>query len=715
MNGSAAVPHTLLTPVVTLLLVAASVAALQGQSRNVTPPRPPNQSATARPGDWDDPRVLRLVQRAIARRAEQRGDGILRDYRATATGHIYFLYDLGRSTERHLVKADQLALDLYWRAPDVTRQVIVGRRDEKRLPTSIRYHLDHLTVVLDNLGDLIRLGEGSEVADAVHPAAREALGYYEYRLADSLALELPDREIRVYKVEVRPHDPDRPGVVGAMYLQRGSADIVRMELTFTAASYLDDTLDYFNLRLENGLWQDRYWLPYRQGIELRRGVGFVDFPAGGIIRAEFRIRDYQFNVGTPEAFFRGPRVAALPPAVRQEHRFEEGLYDALDPAVAAAPPSLEEIREEAEGIVTRSALQRADGLGLAVPGISSVLRFRRAEGLYIGPGLSREFPAGGRLQLLGGYAVGADIWQVDAALEVSLARRLDLTLRGYLNRVGEVASRDASSGIVATLAAVFDGDDYREPYRMDGGWVALQRSFQESRVRIEVAAEDWRPAELAADAVVDRDYRAVRELSRGEVAWLGLVFERPPVIAVESVGGVRWRLRVEGASRSVSGDFSYVQVGLGADGYWPRAVVGLGLQLAAAAGAVGGAEIPAQRLIPVGGRGTVRGYTFHGFVGNLHAGGNLELSRSIGSPLVSLSAFCDIGWSGIDGTGARAAIEVWNRSGEVVGSSRGPLVGVGAGAGVLYDILRLEVARGLVQDGIWEFVFRVRSEFWGWL
>ena len=112
--------------------------------------------------------------------------------------------------------------------------------------------------------------EGAEVDGVLHPAAPGALAYYDYRLADSLTLVLPERELWVYKVEIRPRDLSGPGVVGAMYLERVHADIVRMEFTFTAASYLDPELDYLNVRLENVLWAGRFWLPFRQGLELRR-------------------------------------------------------------------------------------------------------------------------------------------------------------------------------------------------------------------------------------------------------------------------------------------------------------------------------------------------------------------------------------------------------------------------------------------------------------
>jgi hypothetical protein len=664
---------------------------------------------------WNSAVVRRLIGQAIERRAGWTRGGDLLDYRASARGHIYFLYDLGRGSERHLIKADQLALDLYWHAPDQTRQLIVGRRERKVLPTNIRYHLDHLTVVMDNFGDRIRMGEGSEVRDALHPAAPGALEFYDYRLADSLTLLMPGRQVQVYEVEVRPKDPRVPALVGAIYLDRATADIVKMEFTFTAASYIDDTVDYINVRLENAMWNGRYWLPYRQGIELRREFRLFDFPAGGIIRAEFRISDYRFNTGTAEAFFKGPPVAALPARTRRAYEFDEGLYDALDPEVAVTPPSMEEIREEATRIVARSYLQRVEGLKLAVPGVSSIFRFRRAEGLYVGPAVGRDYANGGRALWLGGYSLAAGRWQLRGRILTPLAGSYRLELSGYLNRVAEAARWQSSSGAVASLAALLDGEDYREPYWSSGGELALGRDWGPARARLSLAWEDWDSARLEAEGNIDRGYRDVRSLDDGDVARVALAVESSPVGAVEAVGGVTWEARLEAATLVGESDFEYVYAAVRAERFWPRLAVGTGLRVSGAAGAVGGGRIPAQRLLPLGGRGTVRGYPFHERVGNLYAAGGIELSRPLWYPFLSLDLFADIGWVGIEGNSAAGAAAVWNRVGEAAGSSRGPLVGVGAGVGFVFDILWIELARGVTQRGIWELVVRVRPEFWAWL
>src|SRR5215207_2654187 len=88
---------------------------------------------------WNDARTRALVERATARRAAQLADTALVDYQATAHGYLTFLAQVGEGfTEPpKIVKADELALEVYWRSPDLSKQRIVGRRDTLLLPTDI--------------------------------------------------------------------------------------------------------------------------------------------------------------------------------------------------------------------------------------------------------------------------------------------------------------------------------------------------------------------------------------------------------------------------------------------------------------------------------------------------------------------------------------------------------------------------------------------------
>ena len=146
---------------------------------------------------WNDPRTRALVERATARRAAQLADTALVDYQATAHGYLTFLAQVGEGFPEppKIVKADELALEVYWRSPDLSKQRIIGRRDTLLLPTDINYHRDHLGIVQNNFPNIIRLGEGDEVRDVPHPLSGRGLAQYDYVISDSLKIRLPDRTI----------------------------------------------------------------------------------------------------------------------------------------------------------------------------------------------------------------------------------------------------------------------------------------------------------------------------------------------------------------------------------------------------------------------------------------------------------------------------------------------------------------------------------------
>src|SRR4051812_13057745 len=158
---------------------------------------------------WNDPRSRALVEGATQRRAEQLADTALRDYQATAHGYVLFLAQLGEGfrTPPKVVKSDELENEVYWKAPGLSKQRIVARRDTLLLPTDIAYHTDHLGIVPNNFADIIRIGDGGdEVADVPHPLSFIGLREYDFALADSFSIGSGPKRIRVYEVKVRPKD-----------------------------------------------------------------------------------------------------------------------------------------------------------------------------------------------------------------------------------------------------------------------------------------------------------------------------------------------------------------------------------------------------------------------------------------------------------------------------------------------------------------------------
>ena len=124
------------------------------------------------------------------------------------------------------------------------------------------------------------------------------------------------------EVQVRPRYFGLPLVVGTLYLDVATAELVRFRFSFTPAAYLDRQLEDISIVLENGRFENRWWLPHRQEIEIRRRAKFLDFPARGIIRGRWEIAEYDLNVAVPPAVLSGPAIGGL--RARAPGRFDLG-------------------------------------------------------------------------------------------------------------------------------------------------------------------------------------------------------------------------------------------------------------------------------------------------------------------------------------------------------------------------------------------------------
>src|SRR5688500_13116224 len=310
---------------------------------------------------WNHARTRVLVARATARRAAQLADTALVDYQASAHGYLTFLAQLGEGFPEppKIVKADELALEVYWRAPDLSKQRIVGRRDTLLLPTDISYHRDHLGIVQNNFPDIIRLGEGDEVSDVPHPLSARGAREYDFAITDSLAIRLSTRAVEAYRVSVRPRDDRQPRVIGAVFIDRETGEVLRMAFSFTRAAFLDTQLENISIVLENVLIEGRFWLPSRQEIEIVRTGAWLDYPARGIIRGRWEVSDYIVNRGIPAGVFRGPEIVQADPEQLRRQVWSGRILDSLPEEVhASSEQTVRAVQEEARRLVRAEALAR---------------------------------------------------------------------------------------------------------------------------------------------------------------------------------------------------------------------------------------------------------------------------------------------------------------------------------------------------------------------
>lgn len=662
--------------------------------------------ASALQQGWNAPEALRLVTRARDHRQLARVDSEFQAYSADARGYVYFYLDRSDGGEPTLVKTDQVALEIYWKAPDSTRQRIVGLRDEEQLPTNIHYHLDHLTVVQDEFQDVIRLGDGDEVAAVTHPAAPGAERVYDFRLADSVTITFagPQGSVQVYEVEVRPKNFGAPGFIGSIFVDRDHAAIVRMNFTFTPSSYVDDYLDYIRISLDNSLWDGRYWLPYEQRVELRRELPFLDFPAGTVIRGRYKIRGYDFNPDLPPHLFLAAPVSALPRSQLEAFPFEQGLYEELDADGLAPVPELSEIRAEAARMVGRSYLSGLAGTRLWVPDASHVLRYDRSEGVVLGLGGSFTPLGILRARVHGGFALGRErphaLVQIHPVGETTQASRFSGSI--FWNQPVDLGAAPASSGAFNTLGGALLDVDYTDPYFASG-----------VNTRVEVLHPG--PVRLLVHAGTERHTSADNVVSDGTLG-TGSDLDRPlPSIGEGWLtrGGIEAQYR-RGLALNASGSLfvgvlsSQMFTTMAAGVEYARSWLTHGVEVRAGGlSSWTSASAPPQTWSLVGGRGTLPGHPFHGFTGDRHVLVNAEVTRDIVLPWLKLSATGHAGrtWLREDST---------LPTGWPSRDTGGTLFSLGAGARLFWDALRLDLSRGL-NGGDWEFSLSVSRRFHPWL
>jgi len=644
----------------------------------------PRLSGQSPDDGWNSARTMAIVRRAIEARKHAFADSSLTRFQAEGQGHIYFLGDFGG--EREVARADQVALDVRWQAPNRSMQTIVGRRQDRRLPTNVRYHIDHLTLVLDNFRDRIVLGEGEEVRGVIHPAAADGPLEYEYRFVDSLGIRTRDRTAWVYRVDVRPLDESRPAVVGSMYVERQTGAIARLRITFTASAYRDPELESIALDLRSGMWEDRYWLPEVQDVEIRRSFPWLDFPLASIIRTRLVVLHYRLNGPDDWSLGPGQRVASLPDDRLLAFRgwiaplyggpLEEGDRDDAD---------LERALREARSLVGPGAIAGGGRLRLALPDASSAIRMRRSEGLRVGAGGRYRLDESGSISLWLGLAGATGQVQTAATLDRTLGD-VRARLEGFARAPRDVGYFVPASGVERSIALAVDGEDYTDPFFEDGVRLSVAGGLGAGRFELGGAFRRQRSADLVVEALFMSagPLRPVRPIDDGEMVSLDATLELPLGEAL----GARWTLGLRGeAATAAVGSFGFSRGVASLDVRRDRDGGRWAWDTDLTVGASGG-DVPAQRLFLLGGLGTLPGYAFRTWGGDRVALWRAGVSRSIAWPWAVARVTGSAGWAGVGDPGREAA----ERFGILpTGRIR---ASAGLGVGLLWDLLRIDVVRG---------------------
>lgn len=641
-------------------------------------------SSAAAAQDWGDRAVGELVARAITIREAAETGQSSRRWTALARGTVLFLSQIGGDeAPPHLVKADELAVEVYWDAPGPGKQRIVAWRDRAWLPTDIRYHRDHLGIVTNDFGPLIRIGEGDEVRDVPHPLSTPGAPLYQFRLGGALTLRSGTGELTVRAVHVRPRDFGTPAVVGIMYLDVATAALVRFQFSFTPSAYLEAELEDITVMLESALHEGRSWLPWRQEIMIRRRAGVVDFPARGIIRGSWELGALELDATAPPWAVPGPAIGGLLAPGGSGEYWDMPLEARALGVLGEVPVAdLDALRAEFRRVTGAGVTPPQPPIQPAIGRVSEIVRANRVEGVRVGAAVTTRPPLPGTptIRTWVGYGFADRRLSGRIGLTVPLGARVEL-YAGAGREVEDVAGELPVSPVLNSVLAQEAGSDY-------GDWLehrilevrGTARPAGGVRVQARLAWEEWRTVSVTARPARG-EYAPNPALGAGRYATARVEARRRVSSLPE--GGLSWLVAAEmgtGASR-------YLRLDGRID--WVRPV-GLGVLSLHTGGGWATREVPVSRTMAIGGWGTLPGEPYRAYGGRWTALGRLEYLLPLPIPELSLG--------GGMGTG-----RYWHV---------GPFVAAGAGGGATAigprppwgtsDGIRPVV--GIAWEGIWRLV-----------
>lgn len=589
---------------------------------------------------WNSAAALTLARSGAERRAEAQADSSLQSYRTRAHGFVFFLAQVGQEGMREpprLVKADELQVEVYWRAPNISKQVIEGWRDGRFLPTDIDYHRDHLGIVTNNFGDLIRIGEGDEVRDVPHPLSAAGLALYDFALTDSLTVQGAAGSIRLLAVSVRPKDFRQPRVVGTLFLDAATSQLVRFRFSFTPAAYLDSQLEDISITLESALWDGRYWLPYRQQIEIRRRFSWLEFPARGIIRGRWEIDDYDLNAPFPAALLNTPGISGLRrPDNTDTTRWQEPLTDAMRQyAEPFSEAELARLRADVEQVAGNRLLSGLPSTRIGGQSVSDLVRVNRVQGLALGAGAVVGVGRN-RIQFRPRIGLGTSDGRATGGLSVIMGDGGTTLTLGAHRSVSDIDPEPVIAPLLNSILAQEFAKDYGDYFRLDRAAISVaQRLGARQTISLSAGIEHAYSLDVTHNPA-SGTYRANPALGAGEYRVARLELSRTPLSELS-------------AARDLDGELSF-EAGNGADDYArlsgavrARQRIGSTQLLLTASGGWGSGNLPAYRGFVMGGRGTLPAEPFRAWGGRAQALARLEWRVEAPAPAIPLGSFASTG------------------------------------------------------------------------
>ena len=600
------------------------------------------------------------LRAAVARAAESNHEAPaeLRSYRALVETEAALVIHTPEGEEL-TGQIEQIASRVqWWRNGDYAQRVIGHRVQSAGPNVSVMTYMEQgwtFPVLYGERMGLFGLDTGEPrrerrdrrrpVYRVVHPFSRERDRIYRFEGGDTVAvLRLPERDVHVMRIRVTPRRPPDGRILafhGDIDLDADRHQIVRMRgrlvlfgpgpslVTRVLTAGLD-AVAY--VELENAEYEGRYWLPYRQRVELQATAAITDSRA--VVRIVSGFREHEVitddatlasldsvSLSPDTTIVQADTAGGAPTARRPRFRLTFAPGDTLtrygdwewNTGEGTAGLSARDFDD-----VAPPALQPygPPHLRFGARRITDVVRFNRIEGLYTGGGAVlalRDAAPGLELRAAAGWA-----WSERTArghVEAALRRN------GWEAAVRAARALDHTNDFTAPLeqgASIFmllgAGDDFDYVDRR-GVTASVARTFGRggaARVRLELAGLEDRPESrrLLHGPYGGDTLRLNRPVAPGSYLLTRLTLERGRSVNGSSLGpGLGARLLIEHAAGEL--DWRRVEAGLNL-----RATRGRLLFAARVDGGMVFGEPPPQALYELGTASSLPGYPYKEFGGD---------------------------------------------------------------------------------------------------
>ncbi len=300
-----------------------------------------------------------------ARQRHEYQDRLVQDYTALVRTRIDAGFGRSRFARIPPILAHETAARITWALPNDLKVSILGQRAVSVFNEGdVDAAFDSPWFIPRSLGDSIRFVDDELPATAaLHPLAANADASYRYAIHDSVTLVLPGRTVHAVGVRIEPKGALGPSLIaGDLWLDAQTAEIVRMMFVYVG-EFLWETPDEgtaedssqvrngntwatrivkLEADLEYALYESRYWMPYRQLLQLTISIPwfinvtipvrfvttFDDYEVNTSVGPVFEVSPLEEDSLVPGADGRGPsrRARRCPRGLEECDSAETGVF-----------------------------------------------------------------------------------------------------------------------------------------------------------------------------------------------------------------------------------------------------------------------------------------------------------------------------------------------------------------------------------------------------